>query len=56
MLKMKNLIKIPAQLVNILEDSLGEPTVRVRVNEELHVEHASDLEMKKTLTAGVFNH
>ena len=47
MLKMKNLIKIPAQLVHILEHSLGEPTVRVRVNEELHVEHASDLKMKK---------
>jgi len=39
----KNLIKIAAQLIDILEDPLGKPTVRVRVNEQLHVEHASDL-------------
>jgi len=41
----KNLIKIAAQLIDILEDPLGKPTVRVRVNEQLHVEHASDLKM-----------
>ena len=41
----ENLIKISAQLIDILEDSLGEATVRVRVDEELHVEHASDLKM-----------
>ena len=41
----KNLIKISAQLIDILEDSLGKPTIRVCVDEELHVEHASDLKM-----------
>jgi len=39
----KNLIEVSAKLINILEDPLGKPTVRVRVDEQLHVEHASDL-------------
>ena len=39
----RNLIKISTQLINILEDSFRKPAVRVCVDEQLHVEHASDL-------------
>ena len=41
----RNLIKISTQLINVLEDSFRKPTVRVCVDEQLHVEHASDLDV-----------
>ena len=56
----ENLIKIPAQLINVLEHSLRKPTVRICVDEQLHVEHASDLnnEHGKSLRLNccLFNH
>jgi len=39
----EHLVKITSQLINVLENSLGEPAVRVCVDEQLHVEHTPDL-------------
>ena len=39
----KNLVQVPAQLLNVPENPLGQPAVSVRVDEQLHVEHLPDL-------------
>ena len=41
------LVKITSQLINVLENSLGEPAVRVCVDEQLHVEHTPDLKKEQ---------
>ena len=38
-----DLVQVPAQLINILEDPLGQPAVGVGVDEEFHVEHVPHL-------------
>ena len=38
----QNLVHITPKLVNILQNSLGQSTVSVSVDEELHVEHVPD--------------
>ena len=43
----KHLVKITSQLINVLENSLGEPAVCVCVDEELHVEHTPDLKKEQ---------
>ena len=42
-----NLVKITSQLINVLENSLGEPAVCVCVDEQLHVEHTPDLKKEQ---------
>ena len=39
----ENLVHITPELVNILQNSLGKPTVSIRINEQLHVEQIPNL-------------
>ena len=42
----EHLVHVPAQLIHVSQDSLGQPTVSIRVNEQLHVEHITYLHNK----------
>ena len=39
----KNKVHIPSQFIHILQYSLSQPTVGIRVDKQLHVEHVADL-------------
>ena len=52
----QNLVHITSKLVNILQNSLGQSGVRVRIEKELHVEHVSHFRRVECQNALEENH